>query len=78
MASCNDVRLNYTQGQSCSWIARLFAFYDISALPIMQKDCLRCHVGIHLHLFLRLSKAFLKCSHDLRAEVLLGRGVVGF
>lgn len=76
MAYCNDVRLNYTQGQSCSWIARLFAFYDINALPIMQKDCLQCHVDINL--FLRLSKAVLKCSRDVRAEVLLGRAVVGF
>lgn len=76
MAYCNDVRLNYTQGQSCSWIARLFAFYDINTLPIMQKDCLQCRVGINL--FLRLSKAFLKCSRDIRAEVLLGRAVVGF
>lgn len=37
MACCNDVRLNCTQGQSCSWIARLFGFYDINALPIMPK-----------------------------------------
>lgn len=77
MAYCHDIRVNYIQGQSCSWMARLFAFYDINALPIMQKDCLQCHVGTD-HLFLRLSKAFLKCSHDLGAEVLLGRGVVGF
>lgn len=64
MACCNDVRLNCTQGQSCSWIARLFGFYDRNALPIMPKDCLRCRERIHLHLFRVLSKAFLKRSHD--------------
>lgn len=46
MAYCNDVRLNYTQCQSCSWIAGLFAFYDINALPVVPKGCLQCHVGI--------------------------------
>jgi len=78
VAYCKDVRLNYTQGQSCSWIVRLFAFYDVNALAIIQRDCLQCRVGIHLHLFLRLSNAFLKCSRDLKAEALLGRGVGRF
>lgn len=39
----SDVRLNHTQGRSCSWVARLFAFYDSDALPITQKGGLQCH-----------------------------------